>query len=336
MLRVVNLHKSGRLIRRFKYASIIAVFLKKDTFILQILKVSGARMTTVSMDLVKQLRDKTQISLMDCKKALIDSEGDFEKALEFLRKKGAAVAAKRADNVTNHGRVESFVAVDGKVGALIETACETDFSANTESMRDFALHVAEHLAHKDAKDVEELMTQPHAKHAPLTIKGMLDELTAKICENIKINRFDRFVVAGHGLVNVYIHPGSTVGVMVELETDKDAAPQAQELKSLARDICMQIAVTNPVCVAPENLDPALVAKEREIATEQLKESGKPAQVIEKIVDGKLGKFYQDACLLNQPFIKDEKQTVAQIIQAAAKNLSLTIKVKRFKRFSIGR
>ncbi len=293
-------------------------------------------MTTVSMDLVKQLRDKTQISLMDCKKALMETEGDFEKALEILRKKGAAVAAKRADNLTNHGRVESFVTVDGKTGVLVETACETDFSANTESMRDFAINVAEHIAHQDAKDVEELMTQVHAKNGKLTIKSMLDELTAKICENIKVNRFNRFVVAGHGLVNVYIHPGSTVGVMVELSTDKDAASHADALKALAKDVCMQIAVTNPVCVSPSELDPATVEKERAIAMDQMKDSGKPEQVIAKIVEGKLSKFYQDACLLNQPFIKDEKQSVKQHVDTVAKGLGLNVTVKQFKRFSIGR
>jgi elongation factor Ts len=292
-------------------------------------------MSTVSMDLIKQLRETTQVGMMDCKKALEEAGGDLTKALEILRKKGAAVAAKRADNVTNHGRIESYVTTDGRTGALVETACETDFSANTEAMRTFATSVAEHLAHQGASDLETLMSQKHT-HGPLTIKQMLDELVSKICESIKINRFECFGVNGHGIVNVYVHPGSTVGVMVELEADKDASSHAEELKALAKDVCMQIAVTNPLCIRPEELDPAAVEKERTLAMEQLATSGKPANVVEKIIEGKLNKFYQEVCLVSQAFIKDDKQTVAAHVDAIGKKAGLSLKIKQFKRFAIGR
>jgi len=294
-------------------------------------------MATVSMDLVKQLRDKTQIGMMDCKKALEEAAGDFDKALELLRKKGAAVAAKRADNVTNHGRVESFISNDNKTAAIVETACETDFSANTEAMKDFAIAVAKNLVQSDATNTDALFLQPLVDNANgLTVKHLHEELVAKICENIKVTRFARFHVAGNGMVNVYIHPGSTIGVMVELTTDKDASGHLDALKQIAKDVCMQAAVTNPVCVRPTEMDPAVLENERRLATEQMQTSGKPANVIEKIVEGKVAKFFQDACLLNQPFIKNDKQTVEQYVNEASKPLGLTVTVKQFTRFAIGR
>jgi len=291
-------------------------------------------MAAVSMDLVKQLRDKTQVGMMDCKKALEEANGDFDAALDILRKKGAAVAAKRADNVTNHGRVESFVNADNTVGVLVETACETDFSANTEAMKEFAINAAKAAAQANPASLDELWDK--SADGALTVKNQLDELIAKICENIKLNRFARFQVAGNGLVNVYIHPGSTVGVMVELTTDKPASTHTDALKQIAKDVCMQIAVTNPVCTRPEELDPAVLAKERAFALEQMQTSGKPANVIEKIVEGKIAKFYQDACLMNQPFIKNDKQTVQQYVDQAAKETGMQVTVKQFKRFAIGR
>lgn len=288
------------------------------------------------MELVKKLRDQTQVGMMDCKKALEEANGDYDKAVELLRKKGAAVAAKRAENVTNNGRIEAFITPDSKTGVLIESACETDFSANTQGMQDFLHDVAAHIATSPAQNVETLLTQPLASNPKINVKQRLDELVAKICENIKIAQFARFSVAGHGLVHAYIHPGSTIGILVELDTDKDASSHLEALKTAAKDVCMQIAVTNPVAIDPSGLDPALIEKERAFAREQLQNSGKPAQVIEKIIEGKVGKFYQDACLLNQPFIKNDKLTVKQYLDEVGKQSGVTVTVKQFKRFAIGR
>lgn len=293
-------------------------------------------MSTVSMELVKKLRDATQVGMMDCRKALEEAQGDFDKAVEILRKKGAAVAAKRSENVTNQGRIESYLNASSTTGVLVEMACETDFAANTDSMRLFTDDVAEHIAQTNPQDLDTLLAQPLTKDTKITVRQHLDALVAKICENIKINRFIRFQVDKHGLVNAYIHPGSTVGVLVELTTNTEATPHIQELKSIAKDVCMQIAVTNPLCVRPAELDASVLEKERELAREQLKDSNKPTQVIEKIIEGKLGKFYQDACLMNQPFIKDDKLTVESYLAEASKKLGLTIAVKQFKRFAIGR
>jgi elongation factor Ts len=292
-------------------------------------------MATISMDLVKKLREKTQVGMMDCKKALEQANGDMEKAIEILRKKGTAVATKRADNVTNNGRVECWVAPDFKTSALVEVACETDFSANTKDMLDFATHVAEVVAKTQVTDPATILTQKSLKNAPLTIQDHLNELLAKIAENIKISRTALFKASDKGLINTYIHPGSSIGVMVELEADK-LLKTTEELKTAARDLCMQIAVTKPLAVKPENLDPALIEKERAIAQEQLKSSNKPPQIIEKIVEGKLNKFYEEVCLLNQLFIKNDKITVAQYLKEASTKAGATVMVKQFVRFGIGR
>ena len=292
-------------------------------------------MANISMDLVKELREKTQVGMMDCKKALEQAGGDMEKAIEILRKKGTAVAAKRAENATDNGRIESWIAPDFKTGALVEIACETDFSANTQDMFDFATHAAQIVAKNNATETSVILTQISLKKSTLTVKDHLDELIAKIAENIKISRTALFKTGENGLVNAYIHPGSTIGVMVELQADK-AITATEEIKALARDICMQIAVTKPLAVKAEDLDPALVEKERAIAKEQLLISNKPANIIEKIIEGKLNKFYEEVCLLNQLFIKNDKITIAQHLKEISTKAGANLTIKQFIRFGIGR
>ena len=287
------------------------------------------------MEQVKELREKTQVGMLDCKKALEEANGNMEKAIEILRKKGTAVAAKRADNATNNGRIESWIAPDFKTGALVEVACETDFSANTPAMQEFALQTAEIAAKMNLTDPEQLLIQKSLKNSKITLKEALDELIAKIAEKIKINRVVLFKATETGLVNSYIHPGSTVGVMVEITADK-TINASEDLKSIIRDICMQIAVTKPLAVAPENLDKTLIEKERAIAHDQLKDSKKPAPIIEKIIDGKLNKFYEDVCLLNQLFIKNDKISVAQYLKESSTRVGINLNVKQFIRFGIGR
>jgi elongation factor Ts len=292
-------------------------------------------MSKVTMDLVKELREKTQVSLMECKKALEAADGNIEQALEFLRKKGASIAAKRSDSTTNNGRIEAFISPDSKLGAIIEVGCETDFSANTDAMHNFVVDVAQVVAKNNPKTTEELLDLVSSRESKYKIKDAIDELVAKIGERTLINKFVSFNVATNGLVNAYIHPGSTVGVMIELETDK-AISNVEKVKELAKDVCMQIAVMRPLCVEPSQLDKSLVDKEREIAREQLKNSGKPAPIIEKIVDGKINKYYEDVCLENEFFIKNDKLTVKQHVDEVAKQLGLKIKIKQFVRYSVKR
>ncbi|MCB9493505.1 MAG: elongation factor Ts [Epsilonproteobacteria bacterium] len=293
-------------------------------------------MSKITMDLVKELREKTQVGMMDCKKALTEADGDLEKAIELLRKKGAAVAAKRSENTADNGRVEGYVADDFTSGSLVHVTCETDFSANTTDMQNFGQAIAQHINEKNPADVEALNKQPMFNNEAMTVQDQLNELCAKICENIQVGSFVRYQVEGNGVVNNYIHAGSTVGALVELATDKPVGEHAQTVAQAAKDICMQIAVTKPMCITPDQLDSSVVEKERDIAREQLKASGKPDNILEKIIDGKLKKFYQDVCLLHQAFIKDDKKSIEEYLKEIGRTTGLNISIKRFVRFGVGR
>jgi elongation factor Ts len=287
-------------------------------------------MTKVTMDLVKELREKTQVGMMACKKALEDADGDLEKAIELLRKQGAAVAAKRAEHATNHGRIEAYLSSDFKQGSLVEVSCETDFSASTEAMKTFALMAAENATQSQCTQPEELLTT----HKPL--QNNLNELIAKISEKIFINRISCFKVQTFGVVNAYIHPGSTIGSLIELTAQQDLSRDFEILQALARDLCMHIAVTNPIWIHPQEVDAAVIEKEKVIAREQLKDSKKPAAIIEKIVEGKLNKYFEDACLAKQRFIKNEDLTIEQYLKDISEKLKNTITIKRFTRFAVGK
>ncbi len=288
-------------------------------------------MANISLEQVKLLREKTKAGMMDCKKALAEANGDMERAIEILRKRGAAIAAKRADNETNNGIVATFISPGNTSGVLAIISCETDFSANTEDMKVFSSTICEHIAHKNPATVEELLSQKLFNNEGISIQEYLDELISKIRESIKIEQFVRFESKEKVLVNSYIHPGANLGIIVELNT----SVTTDEVKQLAKDICMQIAVTNPLAIEPTQLDKALVEKEANLIKEQLQESGKQADMIEKITAGKLQKFYKEVCLINQVFIKNDKQTIDQRIQEVAKNANTKIAIARFKRFAIG-
>ena len=294
-------------------------------------------MAEVSMRQVKELRDKTHVGMMDCKKALIQAEGDIEKAIEFLRKKGAKVAAKRSGKATNEGVIATYISSDMRHGSLVEIACETDFAANTSTIQTFAHNVAESADQVGLGDapVEELMKKPYSGATGVTISQALNDLIAQITENIKVAYVAHFSLHTNGIIQSYLHPGAHLGVMIELETDKPADAKQNELASLGKDICMQIAVTNPFCVEPTQLDPAILKKERAFYREQLEQAGKPAQMIDKILEGKMSKYYEEVCLLNQKFIKNDKTSIQQHVNEIAGKLGLKVTVKRYVRFKIG-
>jgi elongation factor Ts len=294
-------------------------------------------MADITMDLVKKLREKTKVGLMDCKKALQEANGDIEKAIEILRKKGAAVAAKRAEHATNEGVIAGYISDDYTIGALTEVGCETDFSANTDAMKEFCTNLITHVAQSApaSNTIEDLLAQPMGQ-TKLSIQETLNELIAKISENIKITNFARFTADENGFVQMYIHPGAHLGVMIELVADQSIEPHKQAVAQLAKDLCMQIAVTDPICVESSQLDLETLEKERAIFREQFAGGKKPPEIVEKIVEGKIAKYYEEVCLLNQKFIKDEKQSIQQHIQAVGGKIGTTISIKRFVRFAIGK
>lgn len=297
-------------------------------------------MAKITIELIKELREKTQVGMMDCKKALIESDGNIEKAIELLRKKGAAVAAKRANSATDNGHVETYISEDFKNGVLLRVSCETDFSAKTDDMKKFSSDICKTILKKKpscAHDDINCLLELKLADRDLTIGDSLNELIAKIGEKTKVEEFARCEVENNGFVNSYIHPGANLGIILELTTDKAVdSSNLEKLKQLSHDICMQIAVTSPLSIDPDGLDPEVLEKELSIIKAQLAASNKPENLIEKIATGKMNKYYEEVCLLNQKFIKDDKVTIKKLIEKVAKEAGLQINVKSFKRFAIGK
>lgn len=283
----------------------------------------------ISAELVKQLRDKTNCGFMDCKKALQETQGDLEAAVTYLRQKGIAVASKRAERATSEGTVWSHLAPDGAAGVLLEVNCESDFVAKTDAFQAFGHDLAAQIAQTAPPDLEGLLAQPWQGKAGVTVQEYLTEIIGQIGENIRIRRFSRF--AGGGPVAAYIHFGGKIGVLLELK----APTSSPELLALAKDLAMQVAATNPLAVAPADLDREVVAKEKAIYEAQAKESGKPDKIIERMVSGRLEKFYKEVCLVEQAFVKNPEVTVAQLLKEAGAAAGGEVGVARFVRYQVG-
>jgi elongation factor Ts len=272
----------------------------------------------IDAKLVMLLREKSGAGLMECKRALAETNGNLEDAIDLLRKKGAGTAAKKADREAKDGVIAQVILPGAKVGVLVEINCETDFVAKNDSFRAFCDEVARKIAQNPAADLEP------------------DRIAAvqKIGENVVIRRFERIEVGGHGLVAAYIHTGGKVGVLVEMTAEKEGTAAMEDFKQLVRDITLQIAAANPICVSRDQVPADLVAREREVYRGQVP-AGKPANIIEKIVDGKMDKFYSNSCLLDQAFIKDTDKTIAQLIETHGKTLGEKLELKRFIRYMVG-
>jgi elongation factor Ts len=288
-------------------------------------------MAEVTAALVKQLREKTGAGMMDCKKALADTEGDLEAAVDWLRKKGLSQARKKAGRATAEGLVA--VATDGPKGAMVEVNAETDFVARNETFQTFAQTVA-----KVALDTDGSEDAVKAASYPGTGRTVADELTqliGTIGENMKLGRSTRIDV-GEGAVAGYVHnqmsPGlGKLGVLVGLRSSGDAA----KLDGLAKQIAMHIAASNPNAISQEDIDPALIQREREVLEEQARASGKPENIIEKMVEGRLRKFYEEVALLDQVFVVDGENKVRTVVENLASELGTEVQVADFKRFELG-
>jgi elongation factor Ts len=283
----------------------------------------------ISAELVKTLREKTNCGFMDCKKALQETGGDIDKAIAYLRQKGIAVASKRAERATSEGTVWALVAPEGLSGVLVEVNCESDFVARSEAFQEFGCQLAAQIAAQTPADMEALLSQPWQAKAGLNVADYLNEVIGKIGENIRIRRFSRF--DGGCLVASYIHHGGRIGVLLELN-----APQVTpDLKALAKDLAMQVAASNPVAVVREEVDPGLIAQEKAIYEAQARESGKPEKIIERMITGRLDKFFKEVCLTEQAFVKNPDITVAQLLKEAAGQAGGVLMVSRFVRYQVG-
>ncbi len=274
--------------------------------------------TVIDAQLVKTLREKTNAGLMECKRALAETNGDLEAAVDVLRKKGAASASKKSDREAKEGVIAQAILPGAKVGVLVEVNCETDFVAKNDTFKAFTDDVAKKIANDPAADIES------------------DRVTfvQKIGENIIVRRSQRVEVTGHGAVAAYIHTGGKVGVLVEVGANKDETTTTEAFKQLVRDITLQIAAANPVCINRDEVPADLVARERAIYADQVPKD-KPANIIDKIIDGKMGKFYSGICLLEQAFIKNPDETITQLVAARSKELGDQLVIRRFLRFMVG-
>ncbi len=257
----------------------------------------------VTASLVKELREKTGAGMMDCKKVLTETDGDMEKAIELLRERGIAKAAKKSGRVAAEGLVEAVISEDGKSGAIIEVNSETDFVAKNEEFKTFVENVANQVLKTNPKDVEELLAQPAMFEEGKTVQEALVGKIATIGENLTIRRFARF--ESEGLVEKYIHGDGKIAVLVNMKKGDS---------TVAKDICMQIAAARPEYVRREDVPEERVAKEMEILKVQTMNEGKPEAIAEKIVQGRIGKFYEEICLVDQAFVKDSNMKVSELLK----------------------
>ena len=257
----------------------------------------------ISANLVKELREKTGAGMMDCKKVLTETDGDMEKAIELLRERGIAKAAKKSGRVAAEGLVEAYISEDGKVGAIVEVNSETDFVAKNEEFKTFVKNVAKQVVEKNPKDVEELLNQEAIFEAGKTVNEALVGKIATIGENLTIRRFARF--ESQGLLESYIHGDGKIAVLINM---------AKGDKELAKDLCMQIAAARPEYLNEESVPAERVEKEKEILKVQTMNEGKPEAIAEKIVQGRIGKFFEEICLVDQVFVKDSNMKVSELLK----------------------
>ncbi len=281
---------------------------------------------------VMALREITQAGMMDCKKALTECDGDFEKAKDYLREKGLAAAAKKAGRIAAEGVVGSYVCSACGVGVVVEVNCETDFVAKTDSFVDFVSMLAEQIGKKDPADVDALLKQESVVTPGSTISDLLNETVAKIGEKVSIRRFTRY----EGIVDSYIHLGGKIGVLVEMDAP-ESLKDSDALKQVAHDICMQIAAAKPSYLTRDDVPPDEVEHEKEVnrAMAMNEPKPKPAAVIEKMLIGRINKFYKENCLLEQLFVKDSSLTISKVLENASKDLGAKIGVKQFVRYEMG-
>ena len=302
-------------------------------------------MAEITAQQVKQLRELTGAGMMECKKALVEADGDSERAKDILKTRGLASAGKKEGRSTKQGIIGVAIGSAGKSGVIVEVNCESDFVARTEDFQALVHDITEHIAelkptHVRNEDIEgatseavALYEQKFAKDQGQTVSDLIRAKIAKLGENISVSRFTVLQVSNHGLIGSYVHAGAQVATIVEVETANDANGN-EELQTLVRDIAMHITAANPQFIGKENVSPNALEREKNIQRERALKEGKPEKMVDKIVEGRLGKFYEEVCLLDQPFIKDNAITVGELIKSKA-GAAGSIKVIQFVRFKVG-
>jgi elongation factor Ts len=301
-------------------------------------------MAEISAKLVKELRDRTGAGMMECKKALQEANGDLAEAEVILRKRGIAAAAKKASRATKQGLIGSYQSEDGKLAVLVEVNCESDFVARNEDFQAFVGSLAAHIANNGPYPegdgaVPHLLSQTFGEEG-LTVEQVLANSIAKIGENQAIARLARYSAGeaggtAEGSLGIYIHPGAQLGVVVEVSATKAETAAKTEFQDLLKDLAMQIAAADPQFISRDDVDQSTLDKEREIQRDRALAEGKPEKMVDRIVEGRMSKFYEEICLLEQPFVKENSLSIGQLVAQKASSLGDELQVVRFSRFKVG-
>ena len=283
-------------------------------------------MANITAAMVKELRERTAAGMMDCKNALAECEADIEKAIDWLRQKGLSKAAKKAGRTTSEGLVASVTGPEGQKASIVEIMCETDFVSRGDKFQAFAKQVGQIVFDKAPADTAALAE---------ILGGEVQNQIATLGENILLGRLAVYAVNGNGTVGCYVHANGKIGVLVELGCEKAETAKDSAFKELAKNIAMQIAAASPASVHPDNLDPAIIEREREVFRQKTIDEGKPANMVEQIVDGRIKKFYQDVCLLYQAYIRDDSKSITTLLGEEGKKLGDKLCIRRFVRYQLG-
>ena len=286
----------------------------------------------ITASLVKELREQTGAGMMECKNALKETEGDIAAAIKYLRERGDLKAAKKADRAAKEGVVAAQISEDGKSGILVEVNCETDFVARNENFQAFVDEVASTVADSDAQDLEAALALPKGDQ---TLEGYIKTKVLELGENLQFRRFERLNVSGEGAVASYIHLGGKVGVLIAVNAEKAESASNDAFRNLVKDLTLHIAASAPAGLGREDIPADLVEAEKDIFRKQMEGQNKPADILEKIISGKLGKFYSEHCLLEQGFVKDPDTTIQGLLEAQGKEVDDTLAIDRFVRFQLG-
>lgn len=275
---------------------------------------------SISASMVKELREKTNAGMMDCKKALEESKGNFEAAVEWLRVKGLSAASKKADRVAAEGLVNA--ATSGKTAAVVEVNSETDFASRNEKFKELVSNITQHVLSSATVDQTK-------------VSEIVKQAVATIGENMVFRRSEKYTVTGTGLVHTYIHGEGKIGVMIEVGAANDAAANSADAKTFASDVCLHIAAMNPMALSSAEMNPETVSKEKEILRQKNLESGKKPEMVDKIVEGQIRKFLAENCLVDQAFVKNPDLTISAYAKEASKKAGGDLTIKRFTRFELG-
>lgn len=290
-------------------------------------------MAEISAQLVKQLREETGAGMMECKNALVEAKGDLEEARLILRKRGLATAAKKASRSAKEGLIGLSVSPAGDVGIMAEVNCETDFVAKTDDFKALVSEVLELVSTKKPADASALYALSSLSDGSQTVEAMLKAKIAKVGENMQVPRFVRH--EAKGVLGTYVHPGSKLVVMVDVTTKNGATKDKPEFKELVQDLAMQVAAAGPRFISRNEVDADVVAREKAIERERALAEGKPEKIVDKVVEGRMSKFYEEVCLLEQPFIKENSVSISQLLADKGKALNDEFGVAAFVRYKVG-